>query len=206
MTPVVRMEMREDTLLLHTRVYIELHVENREVAKRLICDGIERISRQSPYRADGRDIRVLSQYELAPAFSAASVNVRVIDKPVTRRMGIARIFNNVSRAYPDARRTGLFKLIRRVLRFPDVIINLGGKDIDDPADYGLMCSVVAHEFAHVWGCGDQYKLLNDEKRKPDVAQDDLMYRTGVFQRMQGYHIAKLCAYAKKGKLPLRKIV
>ena len=200
------MEASGNILRLHTRVYFDIRVENKEAALRLLSDGIRRIASQSPYWAEGREITVCSEFETVPDFSAHSVNVRVVDQPVIRRYGIMRLFNTVSRAYPGAGRSGLFKWIRRALRFPDVVINIGGKNLENAADYGLLCSVVEHEFAHVWGCGDQYKLRNDQKRKPHVAEDDLMYRTGVFQRMQGYHIAKLCAFAKKGKLPLRKIV
>ena len=206
MKPVVRMTAAKGLLRLQTRVYLDIRVENESEVRHLIEDGIRRIATHSPYQTNGRTLFVESEMEYVEAFSVDAVNVRIVDQPLIRRHGVLRFWNTVSRAYPDARRCGLFKWIRRALRFPDVVINLGGAKIDEPSRYDYLCSVVAHEFAHVWGCGDQYKLRNEQKRKPDVADGDLMYRTGASQRMQPYHIARLYAFAKKGKLPLRKIV
>ncbi len=206
MKPIVRMKMEGDTLIIRTRAHIEVRTGDPAAAVALIRAGIERIGAQSPYTLDDRQITVRSELELVDGFSFDAVNVRVEDRPVTRRHGLMRLFNTVSRAYFGAGRRGISKLVRHILRFPDVFINLGGHDLSNDAQRALMQSITAHEFAHVWGCADQYKYRNDQKRSAKVREDDLMYRTGAFQKMQPYHIKRFCACAKKGKLPLRRIV
>ncbi len=206
MKRIVSMKMNGDILQLYTRVYVDARIEDKALAKQLICDGIARIGEQGPYAIGEKRVEVSSSTEFTERFALDAVNVRVEDVAAARRQGILRIFNTVSRAYMGARFRGLYKFARRLLHFPDVFINLAGRDITQSAQYALECSVVAHEFAHVWGCADQYKYKNDEKRSPSVAADDLMYRTGASQRMQPYHIERFCMCAKKGKLPVRRIV
>ncbi len=206
MKNIVTMRMEGDTLIIRTRVYVDVRSGDDETAKRLICDGIARIGEQSPYMVGERLIYVSSEAELVERFSLDAVNVRVENVRLRRKNGLMRIFNTVSRAYMGARRIGILKLSRRLMRFPDVFINLQERDIAIHQQYMLQVSVVAHEFAHVWGCADQYKYRNDEKRSPRVAENDLMFRTGSLQRMQPYHIKRFCECAKKGKLPLRRIV
>jgi len=206
MKRIVDMRMQGGTLCIRTRIHMEVRTKDAALAQRLLVDGIARIGTQGPYMVDGRAVEVVSEADFAEEFSLFAVNVRVEDVPLRREHGIRRLFNTVSRAYWGARFAGLSKAMRRLLRFPDVFINLGGRDIGQEAQYAYMCSVVAHEFAHVWGCADQYKYRSDAKRRPDVAADDLMYRTGASQRMQPYHIKRLCACAGKGRLPLRRIV
>ena len=64
-----------------------------------------------------------------------TVNVRIIDEtPVIRKWYSPRI--NVSRAYYGARRKGLLKLWRFIMRKPDVYINLAGKDVQDQRQRG----------------------------------------------------------------------
>lgn len=206
MRRIVDMRMQDGVLHICTRVHMEARIEDAALARRLLADGIARIGAQGPYMVDGRAVEVVSAACFVERFSLFAVNVRVEDVPLRRERGIKRICNTVSRAYWGARFAGFSKAMRRLLRFPDVFINLGGKDIGQEAPYAYMCSVVAHEFAHVWGCADQYKYRSDEKRRPEVAAEDLMYRTGASQRMQPYHIKRFCACAGKGRLPLRRIV
>ncbi len=206
MKPIVQMRMQgTDTLVIATRVYVDDCLPAGAPGLRLLADGVAHMQAHAPYQLPAGPIQVCTQVEWARAFSPDAINVRLQDKPVRRRHGPLRLFNTVSRVYWGARRRGPCKLMRFLCRMPDMFINIGGYNLNDPAQYALMVSVVAHEFAHVWGCRDQYRFRDDAKRGPNVADGDLMYRTGPRQRLQPYHIQGLCACAKRGKLPIRGI-
>lgn len=206
MKPIVSMRMLgEDTLLLATRVHVDNRLPDAALGMRLLMDGVAHVQRHAPYSLPQGKVRACTRIEYARAFSLDALNVRLQDKPMRRRHGLLRLFNTVSRVYIGARRHGLFKLVRFLVRMPDMFINIGGRDLSDPVQYELMVSVVAHEFAHVWGCRDQYRFRDDAKRSAAVEDCDLMYRTGPRQHLQAYHIQGLCACAKRGKLPVRGI-
>lgn len=205
MSRVVRMHMEGSTLVIQTRVYLDCRLPDPALAKNLLLDGLQRISLQGPYPVGEESIRVRVETEFAPKFSFSAVNVRMEDRKAVRRHGIMRLFNTISRAYLGARRRGLLKLCRFLLRFPDLFINIAGRDLTQPMQYEVQASIVAHEFGHIWGCRDQYRYRDNSKRRPDVANGDIMYRTGGTQRMQPYHIAGFCRCARRGRLPLRPI-
>ena len=83
--------------------------------------------------------------------------------------------------------------------------NLGGRDAQSEAGYGLLRSVVQHEFGHVLGFKDQYRGKKGVKRSAKVENRDLMYRTGVSQHFMEYHIRRLYECAAKGRLPVRRV-
>ncbi|MDO5112543.1 MAG: hypothetical protein Q4E65_09570 [Clostridia bacterium] len=206
MKPIVEMRMLgADTLLIATRIHAENRLQDTALGLRLLADGVAHLQTHAPYQLPDGPMQVCTQIAWAEKFSPDAINVRIEDKPMRRRHGLLRLFNTVSRVYFGARRRGPCKLMRFLLGMPDMFINIAGRDLHDPVQYALMVSVVAHEFAHVWGCRDQYRFRDDAKRRPNVADGDLMYRTGPHQRLQPYHIQGLCACAKRGKLPVRGI-
>jgi len=133
-----------------------------------------------------------------------AVNVRIIDEtPVIRKWYSPRI--NVSRAYYGTRRKGLLKLERFIMRKPDVYINLAGKDVQDQRQRGVTCSVIQHEFGHVLGFKDKYRMRNFKKKNEDVDDGDIMYRVGEAQKFMEYHIRRLRSCADKGNIPFRNV-
>lgn len=193
-------------MVLGLRIYMDIRLQAREAARTMVLEGIKGIERQGPYCLDEALVPVRVEITEVKRFSPFAVNVRVYDKKsVRRRFFLLRPFNNVSRCYMGARWTGFLKLERFLLRFPDMFINLDGRRLETVQGMRLMQSVVLHEFGHVFGFKDKYRFRDDRKRNKSVADDDLMYRTGDGQCLQAYHIQRLLACAKKGRIPIKRV-
>ncbi len=183
-----------------------LHIDARaaepEEARKLILEGMDRIAGE--YAMADRTVSVKVRVNIAERFSLGAINVRLIDKtPVIRRWYDPRV--NVSRAYFGTRRMGLQKLLRFVLRRPDIYINLSGRSISEPAQRAVTCSVIQHEFGHVLGFADKYRPRSFKKKSQAVDDRDIMYRVGNAQGFMEYHIKRLECCAKRGRLPFRNV-
>ncbi|MEG1547295.1 MAG: hypothetical protein RR527_00975 [Clostridia bacterium] len=206
MNRILRLYMQGDTIVVALRVYIDARAGDSKIAREMIADGIRLIESHSPYQVCGKSTALKVELTMADRFALDCVNVRVYDKtPIVRRMYDPRV--NVSRAYFGAKWIGPFKLSRFLMRFPDVFINIAGRDITQPLGYAQTCSVVLHEFGHVLGFADKYRYRGKVcgKRSEDVADDDIMYRTGACQHLMEYHILKLRGCAQKGRLPVIRV-
>lgn len=70
---------------------------------------------------------------------------------------------------------------------------------------GVICSVIQHEFGHVLGFKDKYRMRNFKKKNEDVDDGDIMYRVGEAQKFMEYHIRRLRSCADKGNIPFRNV-
>lgn len=183
-------------------LYIDSRTGEPEEMERLLLDGLGRIAGR--YDTAEGPVEVEVRVNIAGKFSLGAVNVRVVDEtPVIRKRYSPRI--NVSRAYYGARRKGLLKLMRFIMRKPDVYINLAGKDAQNQRQRGIICSVIQHEFGHVLGFKDKYRMRNFKKKNEGVEDGDIMYRVGDAQRFMEYHIRRLKSCADKGRVPFRNV-
>ncbi len=183
-------------------LYIDPGAEEPDEMRRLILDGLGRIAGR--YDTGQGPVEVEVRVDISDKFRFGAVNVRIIDEtPVIRKRYSPRI--NVSRAYYGARRRGLLKLGRFILRKPDVYINLSGRDMQDQRQRGVICSVIQHEFGHVLGFKDKYRMKSFRKKNEDVDDRDIMYRVGDAQKFMEYHIRRLKSCADKGRIPFRNV-
>jgi len=181
-------------------VFVESRAMEGEAAFTLIERGLRRMEGEYETACGAQTLEV--RINRAEAFSISAVNVRVTDStPVIRRWYDPRI--NVSRQYIGTRRRGIFKFWRWVFRKPDIFINLAGRNPDFPPSREAIISVVQHEFGHVLGLRDQYRRRDQKKRRPEVADCDIMYRTGPGQAFMGYQIERIKLCAARGSLPRR---
>lgn len=193
------LSMEGGCIVCRLAVYVEDRSGRGEDMPALIASGIRRM--EGEYSLGNSPVGLRVELTLADTFRLGAVNLRVIDKTPEVRRWYSPGYN-VSRAYFGARRIGLLKLWRYIFRRPDVYINLKGRDLAQPAGLEAVRSVVQHEFGHVLGFRDQYRRKSFAKRRADIADDDIMYRTGSGQRFMGYHIARLSKYARRGRLPI----
>ncbi len=204
MSRALRLYMENGVLHMAFRLYVDVCRVAPDEAQRMVDAGVRRYEALSPYTVCGQDVPVRVHIEYAPRFGLDCVNVRVYDKtPVRRRMLDPRI--NVSRAYFGTRRRGTLKLMRFIMRKPDVYINYAGRDLQTQAGRTLVEAVVMHEFGHVLGLKDKYRRLSGKKRGAGVQDRDFMYRTGGGQRPMEYQMAYLLHVAERGRLSLRSI-
>lgn len=196
----LKLYLSGESIVAEFTVFVENRCGCQCDVRELIAGGIRRM--EGLYRIEDAQQEVSVGLKFLEEFSIGAVNVRVIDRTPEERRFWHRNYN-VSRAYFGSRRRGILKLFRYVFRRPDVIINLKGRDPEDPASAEIIYSVVQHEFGHVLGLRDQYKRRTFKKRCAWVDDRDLMYRTGHGQRFMGYQIKRIKGFAARKRLPYR---
>lgn len=194
----LKLYMEENSIVCEFSVYVDDRTNSGEKARELIEKGLLRM--EKAYITNEGDVTLRVKVNFAEKFSFSAVNTRIISQYPEERRWYKRGYN-VSREYIGARHKGVFKFLRFVYRMPDVVINLRGRNLEDESSMNFMCSVVQHEFGHVLGFRDQYRRKTFAKRKANISDRDIMYRTGIRQEFMEYHIKRLKRCAQKGKPP-----